>query len=166
MILWLLHILSAESPRNTAGYNETYYHLETILSRWAKGDTLSLLHCYVTHSCQLVFTGFIWCNNAKCMAWNTWSLSLRHSSGSPYYFPNNISDNVMNMIISSISWMEHINYFALNPVQLFLNSFYFEERGIQKIRRNVIVSWLQGDRVFMNTTHCVKWLTHLSGVPH
>lgn len=36
--------------------------------------------------------------------------------------------------------MEHINDFALNPVQLFLNSFYFEERGIQKIRRNAILS--------------------------
>lgn len=28
--------------------------------------------------------------------------------------------------------MEHINDFALNPVQLFLNFFYFKEKGIQK----------------------------------
>lgn len=160
VILSLLHNLPAESPWNTAGYNETYYPLETTLSRWVKGDKLSLLHCYVTHSCQLVFTGFIWCNNIKCMAWNTWSLSLKHSSGSSYYFPNKISDNVMNIIISSISGMEHINDFALNPVQLFLNSFYFKEKGIQKIRRNVILSWLQGDSV--HEYHPLCQMTHTS----
>lgn len=43
-------------------------------------------------------------------------------------------------IISSISEMEHVNDFALNPMQLFLNSFCFEERGIKKIRRNAILS--------------------------
>lgn len=129
-ILSLLHNLPAESPWNIAGYHETYYPLETILSRWAKRDKLSLLHCYVTHSCQLVFTGFIWCNNMKCMAWNTWSLPLRRSSGSSYYFPNKISDNVMNIIISSISGMEHIYDFTLNPVQLSLSSFYFKEKRI------------------------------------
>lgn len=33
----------------------------------------------------------------------------------------------MNIIISSISGMEYINDFALNPVQLFLNPFYFKK---------------------------------------
>lgn len=46
----------------------------------------------------------------------------------------------MNIIISSISGMEHINDFTLNPVQLSLNSFYFKEKGIKKIRRYVIFS--------------------------